>query len=542
MHRGSVDMEEKQLWQMALEKLKIDIKGGPYEWLRRSHLIATHAPEKYILQVMGPGIKDVLENRCRIPIERALSDVIGSKQKVHVTFTVREKKQHARETPPDMGERLFPDTVEAESEDYLATTSPSLADALAAQPKRRPSTEERRRDRQIRLNGPAARSPQRPPANGNGATSTSYVAEPHPVKTLVARPPQERYQPEKGVEAETPAWLNSRYTFETFIVGSGNDFAFAASQAVAEKPAESYNPLFLYGGVGLGKTHLLHAIAHAVVPKGASALYVTSETFTNEIVNAIRYRTTEEFRAKYRSVDVLLVDDIQFIAGKGSTEEEFFHTFNALHGNRKQIVMCSDRPPKEINLEERLRSRFEWGLIVDIRPPDLETRLAILRTKAETLNYDIPDAVLNYLAERIQTNVRELEGMLNRVVAFANLQRRTLTPEVAREALLHLTPAERPHRKVSPGEVLIAVSNHYHVTIDDLRGKQRDKHIVVPRQVAMWLMRTDTEISLEGAGQELGGRDHSTVIHGCEKIDKELEREGSQIGQDIALIRQQIEQ
>jgi chromosomal replication initiator protein len=531
---------EKQMWQLALDKLKGEFRGGVYEWLRQGRLIATNSPDKYILQVMSPGIKDVLENRCRIPIERALTDVIGSKQKVHVSFTVKEKKQPSRGASLETGDRLFPDAAEEAASDFAETQSPSLAEALAPRGKRRAAPEERRRDRQLRQMNGAVNDTRRPQANGNGALS--YPAENRQAKPATMRPTNEQRQQENGAVAETPTWLNSKYTFDTFIVGSGNHFAYAASNAVAEKPADSYNPLFLYGGVGLGKTHLLHAIAHVIADKGLRALYVTSETFTNEIINAIRYRTTEEFRTKYRSVDVLLVDDIQFIAGKDSTEEEFFHTFNALHGNHRQIVMCSDRPPKEIDLEERLRSRFEWGLIVDIQPPDLETRLAILRTKAEALNLDIPNAVLDYLGERIQTNVRELEGMLNRVVAFADLQHTPLTPDIARQALSNLTPAERPHRIVRPGEILAAVSSYYQVSLEDLRGKQRDKRIVVPRQVAMWLMRSDTEMSLMEAGHELGGRDHSTVIHGCEKIDKELEREGSPIAQDIAKIRQQIAQ
>ncbi|MBA3825556.1 MAG: chromosomal replication initiator protein DnaA, partial [Ktedonobacterales bacterium] len=339
---------------------------------------------------------------------------------------------------------------------------------------------------------------------------------------------------------DSSSWLNDRYTFDTFIVGSSNKFAYAACMAVAEHPGEAYNPLFLYGGVGLGKTHLMHAIAHAVAPAGSRTLYVTSETFTNEIVNAIRYRTTEEFRAKYRSVDVLLVDDVQFIAGKGSTEEEFFHTFNTLHESRKQIVMCSDRPPKEIDLEERLRSRFEWGLIADVQAPDLETRLAILRAKADESNRVVDDAVLTYLAERVQNNVRALEGMLTRVVALADLQHAPLTVELAKQALVSISQAEKPKRRVSVGEVLEAVSIYYHVSIEDLRGKQRDKHIVMPRQVAMWLMRADTEASLMEIGQSLGGRDHSTILHGCDKIEQELKREGSPLVQEIQALRHAI--
>ncbi|HEX9057053.1 MAG TPA: chromosomal replication initiator protein DnaA [Ktedonobacterales bacterium] len=333
--------------------------------------------------------------------------------------------------------------------------------------------------------------------------------------------------------------LNPRYTFNMFIVGSGNQLAHAASQAVAEAPGQAYNPLFLYGGVGLGKTHLLHAIGHKALAMDLSVLYVSSETFTNEIINAIRYRTTEEFRAKYRSVDVLLVDDIQFIAGKESTEEEFFHTFNSLHEMSKQIVICSDRPPKAIvSLEERLRSRFEWGLIADIQPPDLETRMAILRAKADVVGRSVPDEVIAYLAGQVQSNIRELEGSFNRLLAFSQLQNLPLTVETAKAALANITSDGR-QRRVTVAEVLAAVAGYYRISEDDLRGKQRDKHIVVPRQVAMYLMRQETEASLLEIGQALGGRDHSTVLHGCEKIGRGI-NESTSLRKEVLAIRQQL--
>jgi chromosomal replication initiator protein len=333
--------------------------------------------------------------------------------------------------------------------------------------------------------------------------------------------------------------LNPRYTFNTFIVGSGNQLAHAASQAVADAPGQAYNPLFLYGGVGLGKTHLLHAIGHKALEIGLSVLYVSSETFTNEIINAIRFRTTEEFRNKYRSVDALLVDDIQFIAGKDSTEEEFFHTFNSLYEMSKQIVICSDRPPKAIvSLEERLRSRFEWGLIADIQPPDLETRVAILRAKADILGRVVPDDVITYLAGRVQSNIRELEGSFNRLLAFSQLQGLPLTVETAKAALASIASDGR-QRRVSVAEVLGAVAEYYRIPEDDLRGKQRDKHIVVPRQVAMYLMRQETDASLLEIGQSLGGRDHSTVLHGCEKIGREM-NENTSLRKEVLAIRQQL--
>ncbi len=336
-----------------------------------------------------------------------------------------------------------------------------------------------------------------------------------------------------------PPRLNARYTFSTFIVGNSNRIAHAASQAVAEAPGYAYNPLFLYGGVGLGKTHLLHAIGHTALEHNLVVLYVSSETFTNEIVNAILRRTTEEFRAKYRSVDVLLVDDIQFIAGKDSTEEEFFHTFNSLHEANKQIVICSDRPPKAIvSLEDRLRSRFEWGLIADIQPPDLETRIAILRAKMELSNRHVPDDVILYLASHVQSNIRELEGSLNRLIAYSTLQGMPLSVETAKSALASLASDGR-QRRVSVGDILDAVADHYHIPQEDLRGKQRDKHIVTPRQVAMYLMRQETDASLLEIGQALGGRDHSTVLHGCEKISREI-NENTTLRKEVLAIRQRL--
>jgi chromosomal replication initiator protein len=342
-----------------------------------------------------------------------------------------------------------------------------------------------------------------------------------------------------GVAPLTPPRLNQRYTFSTFIVGSGNQLAHAASQAVADAPGYAYNPLFLYGGVGLGKTHLLHAIGHTALDRQLTVLYVSSETFTNEIVNAILYRKTEEFRAKYRSVDVLLVDDIQFIAGKDSTEEEFFHTFNSLYESNRQIVICSDRHPKAIvSLEERLRSRFEWGLIADIQAPDLETRIAILRAKAEVMGAYTPDDVILYVANRVQSNIRELEGSLNRVLAFAKLQGLPMTIDTAKAAMANLSIDMR-QRRVSVEDVLNAVAEHYRIQADDLKGKARDRHIVTPRHVAMYLMRQETEASLLEIGQALGGRDHSTVLHGCDKIGREVE-ENTALRKDVAVIRQQL--
>ena len=323
---------------------------------------------------------------------------------------------------------------------------------------------------------------------------------------------------------EPSAVLNARYTFSTFVVGSNNRLAHAAALSVAERPGHSYNPLFIYGGSGLGKTHLMHAIGHAVMSRHPRkrVMYATSEKFTNEFINSIRGQKQEEFRDRYRRIDVLLIDDIQFIAGKEGTQDEFFHTFNAIHEEGKQIVLSSDRPPKAIaSLEERLRSRFEWGLTADISQPDLETRIAILRTKAEAQGGAVPPPVIDFLAQRIVSNVRELEGALTRVVAYATLHAVPITTEMAQQMVQQIL--QNPRRQaLAPDKIVEIVARYYQVPIEQLRGKARDKQIVLPRQVAMYLMREETEAPLLRIGEALGGRDHSTVLHGCDKIEREM--------------------
>jgi chromosomal replication initiator protein len=310
--------------------------------------------------------------------------------------------------------------------------------------------------------------------------------------------------------------LNSRYRFDNFVVGSANRLAHAACQAVAENPARAYNPLFIYSSVGLGKTHMLHAIGNAVLQQGKQVLYVSSEEFTNDLVHAIRTKTTAAFREKYRQVDVLLIDDIQFIAGKDSTQEEFFHTFNALYGQDKQIVMTSDRSPKAMStLEERLRSRFEWGLTVDMQAPDYETRLAILRSKAEKVEGRVPEEVIERIAKLIQTNVRELEGAWNRVLAFSQLSGQALSLQLCDRALSDFLPQPS---SITPKTVLEIVADFFGVSTSSLTGRSRARDVAFPRQVAMYLMRDLGDLSLPRIGEELGGRDHTTVMYACEKI------------------------
>lgn len=342
-------------------------------------------------------------------------------------------------------------------------------------------------------------------------------------------------------EQEAAHALNPRYTFDTFVVGSGNRLAHAASLAVAAAPGRAYNPFFIYGGVGLGKTHLMHAIAHHILQqdRGARVVYVTSEKFTNELITAIREGRQSEFRHRYRDVDVLLIDDVQFIAGKETTQEEFFHTFNTLHESRRQIVLSSDRPPKDIpTIEERLRSRFEWGLISDIQPPDLETRIAILQKKAQIESFTVPDEVLQYIAERIPHNIRELEGALIRLVAYCAIHRRPPTLPVAEDALKDVLPC-LPQRQVSIRRIQEVVAEYFGITVLDLKVRRRTRDIAFPRQVAMYLARSLTDTSLPQIGEHFGGRDHTTVLHACTKISQSIEQD-PQLAATISDLRKRI--
>ena len=325
--------------------------------------------------------------------------------------------------------------------------------------------------------------------------------------------------------------LNPKYTFDTFVVGSNNRFAHAASVAVAESPGESYNPLFLYGGVGLGKTHLMHSVAHYILKHDPSkkVLYVTSETFTNELIEALKVgkngneMAMTSFREKYRNNDVLLIDDIQFIIGKESTQEEFFHTFNELHMAKKAIIISSDKPPKDMEtLEERIRSRFEWGLITDIGSPDYETRMAILRRKKEMDDFELDDEILDYIATNIKSNIRELEGALNKLLAYSNLEHKQITMEVAIEELQNIISPDKP-KEITPQLIIDVVCEHFGITLDQIKSKSRSNDIAKPRQIAMYLSKNMTDASLDSIGSLLGGRDHSTIIHGINKITDEYE-------------------
>lgn len=583
-------MNTAHVWRAALEHLRRELSRAQFDtWLRGTQLVLTDEGE-CMLRVRTTFAKDMLETRYRDRIEAAIAEVSGEPCVLHIAVTagendITEVETTRRVTPrrtsahadspdfdrpalfgsqedpvqtasrgPDASsprQNLPPAAATSRSERIRAALDRNRASASGIS--QRASSSDKQQPP-----GPVLSSPTNHWTDGTAAIDAAQTANARIIPggqsttmpTISDGATQRRATLDSLAERDsaiaggqsmlipTPR-LNARYTFSTFIVGSANQLAHAASLAVAEAPGQAYNPLFLYGGVGLGKTHLLHAIGHTAVERNMSVLYVSSETFTNEIVNAIRYRTTEEFRAKYRSADLLLVDDIQFIAGKDSTEEEFFHTFNSLYESNRQIVICSDRPPKAIvSLEERLRSRFEWGLIADIQPPDLETRVAILSAKADMMQRKVPDEVISFLASRIHSNIRELEGSLNRLLAFSQLQGMPLTIDTAKAALSSLATDGR-QRRVSVADVLEAVAEHYRISLEDLCGKQRDKHIVVPRQVAMYLMRQETEASLMEIGQALGGRDHSTVLHGCDKINREV-NENSALRKEVLAIRQQL--
>ncbi len=326
--------------------------------------------------------------------------------------------------------------------------------------------------------------------------------------------------------------LNPNYTFDTFVVGNNNRFAHSASLAVAESPGEAYNPLYIYGGPGLGKTHLMHSIGHFILDQkpDTKVIYVTSEEFTNEVIESIRNGNASsmtKFRDKYRTVDVLMIDDIQFIIGKESTQEEFFHTFNALQTQGKQIILTSDKPPKEMEtLEERIRSRFEWGLMADIGVPDYETRMAILRKKAESDNFIIDDDILDYIANNIKSNIRELEGALNKLLAYHNLENVKITMEIAEKELANIITPDKP-REITPQLIIEVVSEHFHISVDQMMSKNRSSDIAKPRQIAMYLCKTMTSSSLDAVGALLGGRDHSTIIHGVKKVSEEYDNNES---------------
>jgi chromosomal replication initiator protein len=466
IHQLETGMDARQLWLAALADLETRISRGAFDnWLRQTSLTAF---DDDVATIAAPNAfsASTLQGRYAGQIERALSDIVG--RRVTARFAV--------------GGRDADEPV------------PPTLQRTAANP-----SEKARR--------------LAPTRNGQGA-ATGQGGQAGAIRRLQ----------QMALEPTAAHGLNPRLTYETYVVGGSNRFAHAASLAVAEHPGGKFNPFFVHGGVGLGKTHLIHAIGHRALVENPelTIVYVSSETFTNDLINAIRAQRMEEFRNRYRTIDILMIDDIQFIAGKESTQEEFFHTFNALYQSGKQVIISSDKPPRSIAaLEDRLRSRFEGGLIADVGLPDYEMRTAILRSKAEELRIKLPDDVVEYVAHRDQTNIRELEGALNKILMTAELYGRPLSLQLAMEALTDAAISQR-RSTLTTAEVLDAVTGYYGVPEKDLLGRLRKREIVLPRQVAMYLMREATDGSLVDIGHALGGRDHTTVIHGIEKIEREL--------------------
>lgn len=508
-------MNAKQIWQTTLERLHTKVQPAVFSTWFQGTAALSFQDGVLVVGVATTFAKAHLEVRFIELIRSILTEIVGSA--IEVRFVVSRElpgddEAVASMIPPPPSPVPVPKRSYRPSRSRLAALSKALDDA--------PFTA-----------NSASPSLTRPVAHRSSS----------PVPGSYGLPEAQGAQP--GLFFSGEGLLNPRYTFNTFITGKSNQLAHAASLAVAEGPGRVYNPLFLYGGVGLGKTHLLHAVGHMGEVAGLNVLYVTSEKFTNEIINAIRFQKTEEFRAKYRQIDILLVDDIQFIAGKESTEEEFFHTFNSLHSANKQIVVTSDRPPKAISsLQDRLRSRFEWGLLADIQPPEYEHRLAILRSKAESLRFAVPAGVIEYVARLECSSVRELEGALNRVIAYATLHDAALSVELAAQSLANIYGGNsafiRPpvsRTMLTAKTVLDGICRYYNVDVERMQSKQRDREIVWPRQVAMYLMREETDSSLLQIGTELGGRDHTTIMHGCEKVRAEISRD-ARVRQEIAVV------
>ena len=517
-------MNAKQIWQTTIERLQTKVPPAVFTTWFQGTAALSFQDGVFVVRVPTTFAKAHLEGRFIDLIRTILSEVAASP--VEVRFVV------AREDPDQANDPAAEILQPSHKRTYRL-------------PKNRLASLQHEKSRldaaPLSMNSIAPDSTHPVPhrRTGAGEVEEEGVYDDYPGKRTPrdsARNVQPGLLPLGG-----EGMLNPRYTFSTFIVGKSNQLAHAASLAVADNPGSVYNPLFFYGGVGLGKTHLLHAIGHAGEAAGLNVLYVTSEKFTNEIINAIRFQQTEEFRAKYRQIDILLVDDIQFIAGKESTEEEFFHTFNTLHDANKQIVVSSDRPPKAIHsLQDRLRSRFEWGLLADIQPPEYEHRLAILRSKAESLRFAVPASVIEYIARPECNSVRELEGALNRVIAYATLHDAALSVSLAAQALEHIYSESKSSSTLTTAEVLESVCRYYNVDIERIRGKEREREIVWPRQVAMYLMRQETTASLLQIGAELGGRDHTTIMHGWEKVQTEIAN-NDRVRREIAAVLESVQ-
>lgn len=529
-------MNAKQIWQTTIERIQAKVSPAVFTTWFAGTSAVSYQDDVFVVRVPTTFAKGHLDDRFRDTVRTILTEVIGHSVEVQFVVAKEEKADvlHSDQlfTPPKRLYRFargrLPSTLRErrQQRETEMTTPPALMTQAELG-----SVDRARTDRAHKEPGTPAPIP----------TTPELFPEEEEVEPLVLSYFSQPSLLNSGGLEPAGVQLNPRYTFNSFIVGKSNQLAHAASRAVSENPGRTYNPLFLYGGVGLGKTHLLHAVGHAGEAAGLTVLYTTSEKFTNEIINAIRFQKTEEFRAKYRQIDILLVDDIQFIAGKESTEEEFFHTFNTLHTANKQIVVTSDRPPKAISsLQDRLRSRFEWGLLADIQPPEYEHRLAILRSKCDSLHFAVPAAVIDYIARPDCSSVREIEGALNRVIAYATMNAAPLTVELAAKALENIYSGKKPSSNLPVSVVLEGVCRYYNIEIERIRGKQRDRETAWPRQVAMYLLREETSASLLQIGAELGGRDHTTIMHGWEKVHAEM-KQNDRARHEIAAVLESIQ-
>jgi chromosomal replication initiator protein len=523
-------MEARQLWQAALQRIRLRVSPGAFiTWFRDTAGLALDGDELTI-GVPNTFASEHLGQRFHELARVAASEVAG--RSLRVGFVVRPATTTA--SSQAAGASKIPSRRPAATNSAASATPPRGRRAGQPEPTHAQPT-------LLRL--PTEGEPARAPAGASGETAGS-IQHAAPALTLVPQAGEPRstgHSAPPAASPSAPSDLQPRYRFETFVVGTANRLAYAAAEEVVCAPGERYNPLLLYGEVGLGKTHLLHAIGHRVRAAGLVMAYVTAERFTNEIIEAIRLRTTDAFRQRYRAVDVLLVDDVQFIAGKESTEEEFFHTFNALHERNKQIVLSSDRVPNAMrHLHDRLRSRFAWGLIADIAAPDFAHRMEILRAKAAAQRASVPEAVLERLARPDCESIRALEGALTRVLAFAEMSRQPLDLALAERAMAPLAgEAPRPAQPVEPARVVAAVARYYGVTAADLCGKSRRPQVAWARQVAMSLLRELTPCSLLQVGAVLGGRDHTTVLHGCIKVGETLSGSGAKRA-EVAAIRAEL--
>ena len=488
-------MDNSQLWEAVLGELEVSISRANFTTWFRSTKILERKNDEFIISVPNSFTKEWMENKYHKDISKAISNLTKSPVR-KIGFKLAKATENTQGTPGNAGEAHTTNqnqTTPGDQDLTITTNNPSMNTGMGTTP----ST--------------ANTIPGQAHAGNHSDTLDSSTS------------------------------LNSKYIFENFIIGPSNELAAAACKAVSVNPGGAYNPLFLYGGVGLGKTHLMQAIGNEVIKRSPNkrVQYVTTERFTNEMITAIAKHKMAEFKDAYREIDVLILDDVQFISGKEKTQEEFFHTFNSLYESNKQIILSSDRPPKAIpTLEDRLRSRFEGGMIADVSSPDLEMRTAILREKCQQGSVEISDEIINYIASNIQNNIRELEGALKRIMAFAELNNQAPTLESTKETLSTIINAPKKSA-VLPRQIVETVSTFYDTSIDELKGKSRKKETVVPRQIIMYLMREEISSSYPAIGRELGGRDHTTAMHACQKIEKQIERDES-MQQEVELIRQKL--